>query len=65
MNPEINSDWVLLFSAKGSTSTLYVYWNHTSRVVDVVQVNDDAESITTQLTAEKAIDLLTKLEVIK
>lgn len=54
--------WVEIFSADGMCSTLQVYSNPSEREVEIVQLNDDDESIRTLLSTDEAHELLLALQ---
>jgi len=54
-------EWCEVFQHKGKRSTLYLYENTLSGVVDLVQINNEGESITTQLEPDAVEALLDSL----
>lgn len=54
-------DWNELYKHEGKRSTLYLYENTRTGEVDLVQVNDDGESITSRLDPSSVTSMIKAL----
>lgn len=58
---QLRTEWREVFQHRGKRTTLYLYENMNDGSIDLVQINDQGESITTQLNQDAVNSLLDAL----